>query len=85
MAALLAWLGGDLAFWLATGTWVRVLRLSGLIAGGIVVYFGVLVAARRAGQAVPVAAACRSGFSRTRGVGLKPDLRGIPPIMPGIR
>ncbi len=42
MAALLAWLGGDLAFWLATGTWVRVLRLSGLIAAGIVVYFGVL-------------------------------------------
>lgn len=42
MAALLAWLGGDLAFWLASGTLSRVLRLSGLISAGIVVYFGVL-------------------------------------------
>ena len=42
MAVLLAWLGGDLAFWLATGTLTRVLRLSGLIVAGIVVYFGVL-------------------------------------------
>jgi putative peptidoglycan lipid II flippase len=42
MAALLAWLGGDLAFWLDSGTLIRVLRLSGLIAAGIVVYFGVL-------------------------------------------
>jgi putative peptidoglycan lipid II flippase len=42
MAALLAWLGGDLAFWLASHTAVRVMRLSGLIAAGIVVYFGVL-------------------------------------------
>jgi putative peptidoglycan lipid II flippase len=42
MAALLAWLGGDLAFWLDSGSLSRVLRLSGLIAAGIVVYFGVL-------------------------------------------
>jgi putative peptidoglycan lipid II flippase len=42
MAVLLAWLAGDLAFWLSTGTLVRVLRLSGLIVAGIVVYFGVL-------------------------------------------
>jgi putative peptidoglycan lipid II flippase len=42
MAALLAWLGGDLAFWLSTGTLVRVLRLSSLIVAGGVVYFGVL-------------------------------------------
>jgi putative peptidoglycan lipid II flippase len=42
MAALLAWLGGDLAFWLESGSLARVLRLSGLIAAGIVVYFGVL-------------------------------------------
>lgn len=42
MAALLAWLGGDLAFWLASRTLSRVLRLSGLIGAGIVVYFGVL-------------------------------------------
>ena len=51
MAALLAWLGGDLAFWLASPTAVRVMRLSGLIAAGIVVYFGVLwVLGVRAGQ-----------------------------------
>jgi putative peptidoglycan lipid II flippase len=42
MAVLLLWLGGDLAFWLSTGTAVRVLRLGGLIAVGIVAYFGVL-------------------------------------------
>jgi putative peptidoglycan lipid II flippase len=42
MALVLAWLGGDLAFWLSSGTLVRVMRLSGLIAVGIVVYFGVL-------------------------------------------
>jgi putative peptidoglycan lipid II flippase len=42
MAGLLVWLGGDLSFWLSTGTLVRVTRLSGLIALGIVVYFGVL-------------------------------------------
>jgi putative peptidoglycan lipid II flippase len=51
MAALLAWLGGDLAFWLASGTAVRVMRLSGLIVAGIVVYFGVLwLLGVRAGQ-----------------------------------
>jgi len=51
MAALLAWLGGDLAFWLASGTLVRVMRLSGLIAAGVVVYFGVLwLLGVRAGQ-----------------------------------
>jgi putative peptidoglycan lipid II flippase len=51
MAALLAWLGGDLAFWLASHTVVRVMRLSGLIAAGIVVYFGVLwLLGVRAGQ-----------------------------------
>jgi putative peptidoglycan lipid II flippase len=42
MAALLAWLGGDLAFWLSSGALVRILRLSGLIVAGAVVYFGVL-------------------------------------------
>jgi putative peptidoglycan lipid II flippase len=42
MAALLAWLGGDLAFWLSSRTLVRVTRLSGLIVAGIVAYFGVL-------------------------------------------
>jgi putative peptidoglycan lipid II flippase len=51
MAALLVWLGGDLAFWLSSGTLVRVMRLSGLIAVGVVVYFGVLWALGvRAGQ-----------------------------------
>jgi putative peptidoglycan lipid II flippase len=51
MAAVLAWLGGDLAFWLSSGTLVRVMRLSGLIAVGIVVYFGVLwLLGVRAGQ-----------------------------------
>lgn len=51
MAGVLAWLGGDLAFWLSTGTLVRVMRLSGLIAVGIVVYFGVLwLLGVRAGQ-----------------------------------
>jgi putative peptidoglycan lipid II flippase len=51
MAALLAWLGGDLAFWLESGSLARVLRLSGLIAAGIVVYFGVLwLLGVRAGQ-----------------------------------
>jgi putative peptidoglycan lipid II flippase len=51
MAALLAWLGGDLAFWLASGTASRVLRLSGLIVAGIVVYFAVLwLLGVRAGQ-----------------------------------
>jgi putative peptidoglycan lipid II flippase len=51
MAALLAWLGGDLAFWLESGTLIRVSRLSGLIAAGIVVYFGVLwLLGVRAGQ-----------------------------------
>ena len=51
MAVLLAWLGGDLAFWLESGSLARVLRLSGLIAAGIVVYFGVLwLLGVRAGQ-----------------------------------
>jgi putative peptidoglycan lipid II flippase len=51
MAVLLAWLGGDLAFWLASGTLSRVLRLSALIVAGIVVYFGVLwLLGVRAGQ-----------------------------------
>jgi putative peptidoglycan lipid II flippase len=51
MALVLAWLGGDLAFWLSSGTLVRVVRLSGLIAVGIVVYFGVLwLLGVRAGQ-----------------------------------
>jgi putative peptidoglycan lipid II flippase len=51
MAALLAWLGGDLAFWLESGSLARVLRLSGLIAVGSVVYFGVLwLLGVRAGQ-----------------------------------
>ena len=48
---MLGWLGGDLAFWLASGTLSRVLRLSGLISAGIVVYFGVLwLLGVRAGQ-----------------------------------
>jgi putative peptidoglycan lipid II flippase len=51
MAAVLAWFGGDLAYWLSTGTLVRVVRLSGLIVVGIVVYFGVLwLLGVRAGQ-----------------------------------
>jgi putative peptidoglycan lipid II flippase len=51
MAGVLAWFGGDLAFWLSTGTWVRVVRLTGLIAVGILVYFGVLwLLGVRAGQ-----------------------------------
>jgi putative peptidoglycan lipid II flippase len=65
MGALLAWLGGDLAFWLASGTLVRVLRLSGLIAAGVVVYFGVLwLLGVRAGQfrlQPPAVAAKKSG------------------------
>jgi putative peptidoglycan lipid II flippase len=51
MAGVLWWLGGDLAFWLSSGTLVRIMRLSGLIALGMVVYFGVLwLLGVRAGQ-----------------------------------
>ena len=70
MAALLAWLGGDLAFWLESGSLARVLRLSGLIAAGIVVYFGVLwLLGVRAGQ-------FRLQPHKERG--LKPDPQGLP-------
>jgi putative peptidoglycan lipid II flippase len=71
MALVLAWLGGDLAFWLSSGTLVRVMRLSGLIAVGIVVYFGVLwLLGVRAGQFRLKAVAPAGG-----GVGLKTDLQ----------
>lgn len=42
MAVLLAWLGADRAFWLASTTLMRVLCLGGLITAGAAVYFGVL-------------------------------------------
>jgi putative peptidoglycan lipid II flippase len=42
MAGFLVWIGGDLQAWLASGTALQVGWLSGLIAGGLAVYFGVL-------------------------------------------
>ena len=42
MAALLVWLGGDVATWLAAPTIKRVVWLGSLVAGGVAVYFGVL-------------------------------------------
>jgi putative peptidoglycan lipid II flippase len=42
MAAFLVGIGGDLQAWLASGTAVQVAWLSGLVAGGLAVYFGVL-------------------------------------------
>jgi len=38
MGAFLAWGAGDTAAWLEMGVWQRVLRLAGLVAGGIVIY-----------------------------------------------
>jgi putative peptidoglycan lipid II flippase len=42
MAAFLVWIARDLQSWLASGTAVQVAWLSGLVAGGLAVYFGVL-------------------------------------------
>jgi len=51
MAAFLWWFGGDMATWLATSKWHRVGWLSGLVVGGIGVYFASLwVMGVRAGQ-----------------------------------
>jgi putative peptidoglycan lipid II flippase len=42
MAAFLWWFGGDLATWLVTSKINRVFWLTGLVAGGIAIYFGAL-------------------------------------------
>jgi putative peptidoglycan lipid II flippase len=42
MAAFLVWIARDLQSWLASGATVQVAWLSGLVAGGMAVYFGVL-------------------------------------------
>ena len=51
MAAVLWWFGGDVATWLVTPKIERVVWLSGLVVGGIAVYFASLwVMGVRAGQ-----------------------------------
>jgi putative peptidoglycan lipid II flippase len=51
MAAFLWWFGGDIATWLATPKLHRIVWLTGLVAGGIGVYFAALwVMGVRAGQ-----------------------------------
>ena len=42
MAAFLWWFGGDLATWLVTPKINRIVWLTGLVAGGIAIYFGAL-------------------------------------------
>lgn len=42
MAAFLWWFGGDIATWLVTPKINRIVWLTGLVAGGIAVYFGAL-------------------------------------------
>jgi len=44
MAALLVWGAGDLDHWLANRASVRIMHLAALVAGGALVYFGVLIA-----------------------------------------
>ena len=45
MGALLVWLAGDLASWIALPAYARVLRLAGGVVAGALVYFAVLFAA----------------------------------------
>jgi putative peptidoglycan lipid II flippase len=43
MGAALLWGVGDLGQWLDMGTWERALRLAGLVAGGVLLYFAALL------------------------------------------
>jgi putative peptidoglycan lipid II flippase len=42
MGLMLLWGAGNLSQWLDMGTWDRVLRLAGLVVGGVLLYFSVL-------------------------------------------
>ncbi len=42
MGIVLFWIGGDLSGWLESGTWGRAMRLTGLVVGGVVLYFASL-------------------------------------------
>ena len=42
LAAVLFWMTGPAAFWLESGLWTRVGRLSAIIAAAAAVYFGAL-------------------------------------------
>jgi putative peptidoglycan lipid II flippase len=43
MGLMLLWGAGNLSQWLDMGTWDRVLRLAGLVVGGVALYFSVLL------------------------------------------
>ncbi len=57
MAAFLWWFGGDIATWLVTPKLQRIGWLTGLVAGGIGVYFVGVVGDGRTRRPVPTAAA----------------------------
>ncbi len=42
MGAVLVWLAGGLADWMATGAWLRGVRMLGVVAAAMAVYFGAL-------------------------------------------